>query len=187
VAKPLVILARSILFSAGLTAASCATPNPSAPDSYFIRTEADVYRARATESAVTLTVVARFTNTTRDTLVLHPCAQHRPYPLAVSLQRNEGGTWRTVLAPWCTLALMFSPPRLLPGQTRIDTVRLQGSRHPNTLPGFSAGPIAGSYRLAYSQVYRKWYPRNPPPGARNRLGEPLPDSLLVSNMFRVVE
>ncbi len=181
------MLARSILFFAGLTAASCGGPNPSASDSYLIRTEEDLYRARVTESAVTLTVVARFTNTTRDTLVLHPCAQHPPYPLAVSLQRNEGGTWRTVLAPWCTLALMFSPARLLPGQSRIDTVRLQGSRHPNTLPGFSAGPIAGSYRISYSQVYRRWYPHNPPPQARDRLGEAVPDSLLVSNTFRVLE
>jgi hypothetical protein len=181
------MLVRIIVVSLGVSVVGCATPSPSVADSHLVRTEAKTYRARVTESAVTLVVIATFTNTTSDTLALHPCVQHSPYPLAISLQRREDGKWRTVLAPVCTLMLMFSPPRLLPGQARTDTVRLQGSRDPNTLPGWSPGPIAGSYRLAYSQVYRRWYVRNPPPDARNRLGEPLADSLLVSNTFRVVE
>jgi hypothetical protein len=179
---------RQILLSLGLGAAmGCAAPNPIVPDSRLIRTEAEAYRASVTSTGVTLTVVSTFANLTGDTLVLHPCAQRPPYPLAVSLQRNDGGVWRTVLSPVCTLALMLNPPRLLPGQARTDTVRLQGLRTPNTFPQFPPGPVAGLYRLAYSSVYRKWYPRNPPPGARNSLGEPLADSLLVSNPFRVTE
>jgi hypothetical protein len=179
---------REILLALGLSAAmGCAAPNPVTPDSGLIRTEAGAYRAKVTSSAVTLTVVSTFTNMTPDTLVLHPCAQAPPYPLAVSLQRSEGGVWRTVLSPVCTLALMLNPPRLLPGQARTDTVRLQGLRTPNTFPQFPSGPVAGLYRLAYSSVYRKWYPQNPPPNARNNLGEPLADSLLVSNPFRVTE
>ena len=186
-AKPSLILGRSFLAAAGLIAVACVTPIPPRSDSHLIRTDAGVYRAEVSKAAVALTVVATFTNRTRDTLFLHPCAQAPPYPLAISLQRREDGKWHTVVGPVCTLVLMFNPPRLLPGQFRTDTVRLQGSRHPNDLPGFSPGPIAGSYRLIYSQVYRKWYPRNPPPEARDRLGELLPDSLLVSNTFRVVE
>ena len=179
---------RDTLFSLGLsTAISCAAPVPLVPDSHLIRTEAKVYRASVTESAVTLTVVARFINMTPDTLVLHPCRQRPPYPLAVSLERSEGGIWRTVLSPVCTRALMLNPPRLPPGQTRTDTVRLRGFRMPNTAPQFPTGPVAGLYRLAYASVYRRWYPENPPPDARNRLGEPLADSLLVSNTFRVTE
>lgn len=179
---------RDIFFAIGLSAAiGCAAPFPIEPESRLIRVQAEVYRVRVTASAVTLTIVSTFTNRTQDTLTLHPCAQHPPYPLAVSLQRREDGVWRTVLSPVCTLALMLDPPRLLPGQARTDTVRLEGSRTPNTFPQFPAGSVAGLYRLAYSSVYRRWYPENPPPNARNSLGEPLADSLLVSNPFRVTE
>jgi len=58
---------------------------------------------------------------------------------------------------------------------------------PNTAPQFPTGPVAGLYRLAYTSVYRRWYPMNPPRDARDRMGEPLADSLLVSNTFRVTE
>jgi hypothetical protein len=188
VAKPIVTPLREIVLSVVLTAAiSCAAPATIEPESRLIRTEAEAYRARVTPTAVTLTIVSTFTNTTQDTVILHPCAQHPPYPLAVSLQRRENGDWRTVLSPVCTLMLMSNPPRLLPGQARTDTVRLEGSRTPNTFPQFPPGSVAGIYRLAYSSVYRRWYQGNPPPDARNRLGEPLADSLLVSNPFRVTE
>ena len=179
---------RDNLFAIGLSAAiSCTAAVPIVPDSHLIHAEAQVYRASVAESAVTLTVVARFINTTPDTLVLHPCRQHPPYPLAVSLERSEGGVWRNVWSPVCTRALMLKPPRLPPGQTRTDTVRIKGFRMPNTAPQFPKGPVAGLYRLAYTSVYRVWYPLNPPRDARDRMGEPLADSLLVSNTFRVTE
>jgi hypothetical protein len=183
-----VMMLRSITLSIGLcVAVSCAAQTAVVADSSVIRTDKDLYRAVVTDSTVKLTVVATFTNTTRDTLTLHPCAQTPPYPLTIDLQRKEGEVWRTVVSPICTLVLMLNPPRLLPGQSRTDTLQFSESRLPSMFPRFPAGPVAGLYRLAYFEVYRRWYPENPPPGARGGPGEPLAASLLKSNPFRVIE
>ena len=193
--------ARLILFCLAAGMSGCAPSTPRVADTprslakvtsgvgeaELVRTDSNHYRATVTADAVTLVVIATFTNRTQDTLVLHPCVQRPPYPLVVRLQREVGGVWRTALGPTCTLALMLNPPRLLPGQARTDTVRLKGWRRPNVMPQFPSGPIGGQYRLAYSDVYRKWYPDGPPPGAKNNLGEPLADSLLVSNPFQIEE
>jgi hypothetical protein len=169
-------------------AAACSAPTLAPPGggAGLITTESPSYTAVVSATSVRLAVVAEFANTTSDKLTLHPCSQHSPYPLAVSLQRYEGGEWRTVLSPVCTLALMLNPPRLSPGETRTDTVRLEGFRAANSYPQFPPGPVAGLYRLAYSDIYRTWNEDHVGPSV-GALGEPVPDSLLVSNPFRVEE
>ena len=179
---------RNVL-SLALFAAGCAAPTPLTPARPgLITTQSASYRAVVSPTSVRITVVAKFTNTTSDKLTLHPCSQHPPYPLAVSLQRyeSESGEWRTVLSPVCTLMLMLNPPRLSRGETRTDTVRLEGFRTAHWYPNFPPGPVAGVYRLVYSSIFRSWNAdhNGPPVGT---LGELVPDSLLVSNSFRVKE
>ncbi|MDQ6768953.1 MAG: hypothetical protein M3Z54_03080 [Gemmatimonadota bacterium] len=157
------------------------------PKTSLIRTNREEYRAVITSDAITISVIATFTNATRDTLTLHPCSQQPPYPLVVQLDRLQGSQWRIALAPICNDALLLDPPTLMPGQVRVDTLQLRGWRLANTDPTFSPGPLAGQYRLHYYGVYRKWYPRNPPPDAKDQLGEQLDDSLRVSNVFRIME
>lgn len=153
----------------------------------LIRTDREEYRPVITSDAITLTVVSTYTNSTPDTITLHPCYQRPPYPLSVELERLEGNEWRPALSSVCTLALMLNPPVLLPGQFRVDTLRLSGSTRPRTVPAFAPGPLTGFYRLHYFSVFRKWHPQSPPAGAKHPLGEELPDSLRVSNVFRIVE
>ena len=152
-----------------------------------IRTDSTEYHPVIADEAITVNVIASFTNNTADTLTLHPCYQHPPYPLAVGLDRLEGNKWGNALDVICTTALMFDPPRLLPGAMRIDTLHLRGSTRANTGPAFAPGPLYSFYRLHYYSVYRKWYPRNPPPNSNNPLGEPVDASSTVSNVFRLVQ
>ena len=180
------LVERNIL-SLALFAGGCAAPAPPTPARPgLITTESASHKAVVSATSVRITEVAKFTNTTSDKLTLHPCYQHPPYPLTVRLQRYETGEWRTVFSPECTLMLMLNPPRLSPGETRTDTVRLEGFRTANWYPKFAAGPVAGVYRLVYSDVYRTWNADHigPPIGV---LGELVPDSLLVSNSFRIEE
>jgi hypothetical protein len=167
--------------------ASCKGARPPTPAHTLIQTQAKSYRAVISSSSVEVTVVATFTNSTSDKLTLHPCAQAPPYPLDVSLQRYQPGKWTTVFSPVCTLLLMMDPPRLLPGQTRTDTVRLFGYRNVNAFPQFPEGPLTGLYRLAYAHIYRTWNADTAGPRLRGQLGERLSDSLLVSNPFRIEE
>lgn len=148
----------------------------------LIRTEREVYRAKVTPREVELVVVATLTNRTRDTLFLHPCQQQPPFPLKVHLEKRVDSTWRSAWGPVCFNVLILEPPRLAPGQSRTDTIRVWGSLKPHEYPDFAAGPVGGIYRLVYSWVYRTWDPHRRPV-----LGERLADSLLVSNEFRVVE
>jgi hypothetical protein len=172
--------------------AGCAAQGPAGPSlpdvpGTLVRTERDVYRATVVPSAVSFSVVATFTNVTRDTLWLHPCVQQRPYPPVVTLERQEAGAWRAVWGPVCTSALMLDPPRLLPGESRTDTVRVWGARTAHTLPDFPAGPVAGAYRLVYGAVYRRWHPLGPGTGTEDALGERVPAGLLASNTFQLQE
>jgi hypothetical protein len=178
---------RFLLCSYSVFAASCYTPSLPQPRGGLVRTDAESYRAVVTEAAVELTVVATLTNGTPDKLTLHPCLQRPPYPLNVSLQRYQHGKWTTVLGLMCADVLILDPPRLLPGQSRTDTVRLRGFFAENMDPHFPQGPVTGVYRLIYSDVYRTWNEDSTNPPDRSPLGERLSDSLLVSNPFRVTE
>jgi hypothetical protein len=175
--------------SAGKEYRAKASPPESQPSStrVVIRTDSIEYHPVIGNQEIILNVVASLTNNTPDTLTLHPCYQQPPYPLSVGLDRLQGNEWHSALVPICTTALMLDPPTVLPGATRIDTLHLRGSTRPNTLPAFAAGPLEGFYRLHYYSVYRKWYPRNPPIGSRDRLGEQVSEPERVSNVFRVTD
>jgi hypothetical protein len=175
--------------SAGKEYGAKGSPPESQPDStrVVIRTDSSEYHPVIENQEIILNVVASLTNNTPDTLTLHPCYQQPPYPLSVGLDRLQGNEWHSALVPICTTALMLDPPRVLPGATRIDTLHLRGSTRPNTLPAFAAGPLEGFYRLHYYSVYRKWYPRNPPIGSRDRLGEQVSEPARVSNVFRLID
>lgn len=155
----------------------------------LVRTDRDVYRATVDSAAVRFTVVVTLANRTADTLTVHPCLQRPPYPPPVSFERltadGRATQPRAVWSPACTEALMFDPPRLAPGRTRTDTVVAWGSRLPNVLPEFPPGPIEGTYRVVYGDVYRSWHPRSLRPDGTTDLGELVPESLLVSPPFRV--
>jgi hypothetical protein len=183
--RPLLLIALATVASVAVLACSrshrARTVRAAAAAAPLIRTEREVYRAAVTPTAVELMVVATFINRTRDTLFIHPCQQQPPFPPKVHLEKRVGGTWRLAWGPVCFHVLMLEPPRLAPGQSRMDTVRIWGSLKPNEYPDFAAGPVGGTYRLVYDWVYRSWDP-NRRPG----LGELLIDAALVSNEFRVV-
>jgi hypothetical protein len=171
-----------------LAVVACTLPRPREPAAtQLVRTDRQVYRATVTPGAVEFTVVTTLTNRTRDTLFVHPCQQHPPFPPVVRLERRTGdGEWRTVWGPACFQVLLLEPPRITPGESRTDTIRVFGSLKPNEYPGFPPGPVAGTYRLGYRDVYRTWHARHPD-RRRRSFGELLPDSLLVSNEFAVVQ
>ena len=180
----LLVLASALSCSVGPGTRSAA---PSlAGDSLVVRTTDTVYRAAVEPSAVWLTLVAILSNGTHDTLWVHPCLQSAPFPPLITLQRLEGDAWRTVWGPFCTRALIMQPPRVLPGQSRVDTLRIWGSFDARTFPQFPP-PVPGVYRLVYGDVFRRWYPTQPPPGARNPLGVAVDSTRLISNPFRILE
>lgn len=66
------------------------------------------------------------------------------------------------------------------GTNRIsNTVRLRAMLAPNAMPRFETEPIAGSYRVVYTQAKRSWRPNEGP-------GELLPLEQR-SNTFRIEE
>ena len=183
---PLAALASVV---AAAVACTSAPPRAEVEERMPVRVHDDTVRAVVNADSVVFKVVATFTNITADTLHLHPCSQSAPFPPVVRLERREGDSWQPAWSQACTQALMLEPPRLLPGASRTDTVRIWASRRPNTFPDFP-GPVAGTYRLVYGDVYRKWYsgsaPEGLPPGT-NTLGVPAPDSVVTSGSFQVVE
>jgi hypothetical protein len=130
-----------------------------------------------TTVSVSLRVVATLTNRTRDTLWVYPHLQHPPYPPQVDLQRWDGRQWRHMWASGKDWGGLPNPPHLAPGASRIDTLRVWGSRRINVAPAFG-GLVAGTYRLRYRAVYRTWSTH--PLG-----GELVADSLLTSNAFQI--
>jgi hypothetical protein len=165
---------------------NCGVPKVPSPSSSLVRVLNESTAAKVDSLSVRITVIATLTNTTGDTLFIHPCYQNPPYPITVTLQRREGNTWQPVLSSVCTLSLMLTPPTLGPGVARTDTLHLVGWRRLNTIPVFPTGPVEGLYRVVYSGIYRKWYAGRRSAG-ENQLGEPVNDSMLISNPFRVIE
>ena len=169
----------ALLFAGLVFGARVAAQPPSPPS--LARTLVHVaerqHQAVATADSVSLRLVATLTNPTRDTLRVYPHRQRPPYPPTIDLQRWDGRQWRHAWASGTDLAGMLNPPYLAPGASRVDTLRIWGSRQLNVVPAFE-GPVAGTYRLRYRAVYRTWSPE--------RLGgELVPDALLTSNAFQI--
>jgi hypothetical protein len=178
------LLRRQTLFlvAIGVITVACAAAARRTPaGGPLIRSDRAEYVAVADAEGIGLDVIVTMTNVTVDTLWLHPCVQQPPFPPVVVLDRLEAAAWRPAWGPFCTRALMNPPPRLLPGASRIDTVRVRWSRRERTSPGLPPWPVEGTFRLRYSDVYRRWRG-----GFDTTLEcEPVHDSLLASNVFRI--
>jgi hypothetical protein len=150
---------------------------PPPATSPLITTDRESYRVRRTADAIELDIVTTFTNHTSDTVRLHPCGQSQP---AFALEKWVDGAWRPAYSQACPAILMLDPPRVAPHAQRTDTARVRAMLAPNTMPRFEAEPIAGSYRVVYTQTYRSWRPNEGP-------GELLPLEQRVSATFRLEE
>ena len=124
-----------------------------------------------------LTIAVTFTNRTADTIVLHPCYDRIP---AVALEKWVDGEWRAAFDRACPDVRYSNAPRLEPGESRTDTVRLSATLRPNARPRFELGTVPGLYRVVYGGAHRGWQPNG-------SLGALLPKELRVSNAFRVIE
>jgi hypothetical protein len=158
------------------TASQANDPPPSAT-SPVITTDRESYRVRRTADAIEVDIVTTFTNRTGDTVRLHPCGTSQP---TFVLEKWTDGAWKPAYSQACPAMLMLDPPKVAPGASRTDTARVRGMLAPNTMPRFEAEPIAGSYRVVYTQAYRSWLPNEGP-------GELLPLEQRVSNTFRMEE
>jgi hypothetical protein len=88
--------------------------------------------------------------------------------------------WKPAYTQACPAMLMIDPPRVEPGASRTDTAHVNAALDPNTMPRFEVEPIAGDYRLVYTQAYGSWKSGEGP-------GELLPLGQRVSRTFRIVE
>lgn len=157
----------------GETPMGDAAPSPSSPS---ITTDHPSYRPRRTADALELDIVTTFTNRASDTVRLHPCgSSSQP---AFSLEKWVDGAWRPAYSQACPEILMLDPPKVGPGASRTDTARVRAMLAANAMPRFEADPIAGEYRVVYTQAYRSWRPNEGP-------GELLPLEQRVSNTFRI--
>jgi hypothetical protein len=160
------------------SAESQANDTPPSPASPLITTDRESYRVRRTAEAIEVDIVTTFTNHTSDTVRLHPCGpQSQP---AFMLEKWVNGAWTPAYNQACPAILMLDPPRVAPHAQRTDTARVRAMLAPNAMPRFEAEPIAGSYRVVYTQAYRSWLPDGGP-------GELLPLEQRVSNTFRIEE
>jgi hypothetical protein len=182
------VLRISFLAAGAFLVASAAAAQP--PSARASRTPTLVHvgppapLAIVTPDAVTLSVVARLTNRTRDTLWIYPHDQHAPYPVQAELEWWDGRRWRFAWGSGTDLGGMGNAaPRssVAPGAARVDTVRVwgaRGARAAHAAPTFT-GHIPGTYRLRYRAVYRRW-------DLAGGYRDSVPDAPLTSNAFRIV-
>ena len=165
-----------MLSSPWTDAAIGCTRGPYRPRFDLIRTEA---RSIAQESRIRgdLTVVPG--SLTRPDRSSASCSASS-YPLAVNLERRKAEVAH-LLSPVCTRALMLNPPGYHP-RTRQTQFALKDfeCRTPRSVP---TGPVAActGSRIPPSTGGGIW---NPPRGPRDRMGEPLADSVLSPTRLR---
>lgn len=162
--------------ASGDTAAPSAG-SPPAAQSPMITTDRQSYQVRRTAEAIEVDIVTTFTNHLNDTVRLHPCGQSQP---SFTLDKWVDGAWRPAYNQVCPAILNLNPPSVTPHAARTDTVRVRGMLAANAAPRFEAEPIAGTYRVVYTQAYRTWRPNEGP-------GELLPIEQRISNSFELQE
>jgi hypothetical protein len=185
---PLAAVPAALIALAGCTAAP---PGDAAPDTSsaaqssppppverpFLTTDREEYRVERTADSLTLHIVATLTNHAAQPVYLHPCGRTQP---SFVLEKWVDGAWKNAYSQACPAMLMIDPPRVEPGASRTDTAHVNAARDPNTMPRFEVEPIAGDYRLVYTQAYASWKPGEGP-------GELLPLEQRVSRAFRIIE
>jgi hypothetical protein len=110
----------------------------------ILRTGADRYDARVTDSGLELDPIAfAFTNGRQRTVYLPGCQG----PTPPSIQKLVDGEWVEAWSPVVMLCLSPSA-RVLPGATYRDTLRVRaGLPSDNLYPKFETLPVEGTYRL----------------------------------------
>lgn len=165
-----------------LVAAGCSLLGEAAPERGMhapIQTDALVYTARYERGEGSyrqygFDVVARFTNRTDETVYLARAVPSQPWPdFGVELVGGggDGSAYSGVVAG-------VGHDRQIavqPGETRVDTLRLRGPTMWDGRTGDPFGRLDGVMRLVYQAQ-----------GCRGDGACPLPDSVAVSNVFRVV-
>lgn len=160
------------------TSVSQQSGRPPAPsEAPLVTTDRDSYTVRRSQDAIVLDIVSTFTNSTADTVYLHPCGRSQP---SFYLEKWVSNAWRAAYSPPCPMILMLDPPRVAPGASRTDTARVRASLAPNTAPRFEMDPASGTYRLIYAQAYQSWQTNQGP-------GELLPLAKRVSAAFQIEE
>jgi hypothetical protein len=161
-------------------AAEASVPAPAAPiatagSAAVIRTDRDTYHLRpmgvAGEPGFTL--VTTYHNRSTEPFYLSGCSK---IPPRWRLEKQVSGAWVHAYELECALIAAETPPRIAPGDARVDTLRVVD--YTPAWPRFKVHPIAGTYRLVYYGVT--------PPQARET-GMAPPQILRYSNEFRIEE
>jgi len=166
------------LLAASLTATACSDLGfgPGWDDPQIVTDQAS-YTARVIEENGTwtqygFTLVARFTNKTKDDLYLGRCFPDTPIPIygVKSVDDPEGWGAGYSFAWACVGENGFL---IEPGESRVDTLQMHGPNAWSGKTGEPYGVLEGRFRLVYSVRYCL--------DCRDRP----PEELRVSNVFRV--
>jgi hypothetical protein len=145
---------------------------------FEIRTDSTRYTAERVRDAILLPIGITYLNHGVDSVYVAGCWEPDP----PELERREAGGWRhayTRMAAQC-----LTPPVVIPPGKHyryVDSLRLPTATARNG-PTFQ-GPVAGTYRLQFGNIYDTWAPNDTVMG----LGELMPDSLRLSNEFQIRE
>jgi hypothetical protein len=140
-----------------------------------LRTDSTSYTLKRSGGGWETQIGLEFTNPLRGTIYVVNCNGG----LALSLERLEGSSWRTVWAP--VLQRCLGPPIQIPaGSTFRTTYPIWGAEpNRNTAPEFSTAALDGTYRLMWSSLVLNYDDR------RQNFGDPVPEALRVSNAFEL--
>ena len=142
-----------------------------------IVTASDTAVLHVGSDSVAGTIVATYTNLTKNPVYLGLCGRTWP---DFKLDRDAAGRWVPGYEPVCMLS--SDPPlEVRPGESRTDTLPLWDSRLPHAYHRFQSPEITGTYRI----VYTAHDCCRTPPGGAVRHGTRLPKKGHVSEPFRI--
>ncbi len=164
-----------------LAAVSIESPPPSTGlEQFEVLDTALTTRSGENFGTIVMVVNVRFTNRQASTRYPDWCVGPWPYFL-YTLEKWNGSEWRFVRGFVC-VAVQLPPRAVLPGQSVIDSVQMQGARKLNTIPEWLTARITGTYRIV-GRVYTSTTPD--PSGGNPILSDPAPPDEQVSAPFRV--
>ena len=172
-----VLLAFGAPFATACAAAILSKRAPMAEDSPpqvrgLLQSDRDSYMLMRSPESLITTIVATFTNRTRDTLLVENCSTGDPPPF--SLERWTNREWRAAYTPVCAGLKRLDPRGLFPGEHRTDTLSIRAWLREDTHPRWVTDSVPGWYRIHY------WNARRGPHGR-----DSLPKPWRVSNAFRI--